>query len=567
MEILSGKAAAKGTGIGTAFVIPEPVKRTIPRHTRPENALEKEWTLFTDSKETVLNRLCNLLNSLSKTEQNDVLQRQVFEAYVLMLQDEFFIKEIKTFYEANEFNIFHSVDLKTKEYAEKLKQSNDEYLSQRAADILDVYSMVLDEMLDIHPFDINTVPDNSIIAADSLSSADTIILSKRKIKGLILNETGENSHVIILARSYGIPAIIGIENISKKIKTGETVIIDTNDSKIIISPEKTVIEEYKQKLQEEQKHLEELKQYLNKPAVTKDGTKFTLLANIGTIEEAELAKENNADGIGLFRTEFLFMERTDLPATDQNRKINEDEQFEIYKQVLQIMENKPVTIRTLDAGGDKIIKSQNIPSIEEKNPLMGLRAVRLTLKYPSLLKTQLRALYRASVFGNLKIMFPLITHYSQLEKCMKIINEVKAELKKENIKYNDVPVGIMIETASAALTSDSLSRLSDFFSIGTNDLTQYTLAVDRENQSVSNLYNELDPAVLKLIKMTVTSAKDAGIELCVCGEMAGKKNCIMILGGMGIRTLSLSPNLIFETKEFLSKTDISEMEKLAEGIR
>ena len=567
MEILSGKAAAKGTGIGTAFVIPEPVKRTIPRHTRPENALEKEWTLFTDSKETVLNRLCNLLNSLSKTEQNDVLQRQVFEAYVLMLQDEFFIKEIKTFYEANEFNIFHSVDLKTKEYAEKLKQSNDEYLSQRAADILDVYSMVLDEMLDIHPFDINTVPDNSIIAADSLSSADTIILSKRKIKGLILNETGENSHVIILARSYGIPAIIGIENISKKIKTGETVIIDTNDSKIIISPEKTIIEEYKQKLQEEQKHHEELKQYLNKPAVTKDGTKFTLLANIGTIEEAELAKENNADGIGLFRTEFLFMERTDLPATDQNRKINEDEQFEIYKQVLQIMENKPVTIRTLDAGGDKIIKSQNIPSIEEKNPLMGLRAVRLTLKYPSLLKTQLRALYRASVFGNLKIMFPLITHYSQLEECMKIINEVKAELKKENIKYNDVPVGIMIETASAALTSDSLSRLSDFFSIGTNDLTQYTLAVDRENQSVSNLYNELDPAVLKLIKMTVTSAKDAGIELCVCGEMAGKKNCIMVLGGMGIRTLSLSPNLIFETKEFLSKTDISEMEKLAEGIR
>ena len=567
MEILSGKAAAKGTGIGTAFVIPEPVKRTIPRHTRPENALEKEWTLFTDSKETVLNRLCNLLNSLSKTEQNDVLQRQVFEAYVLMLQDEFFIKEIKTFYEANEFNIFHSVDLKTKEYAEKLKQSNDEYLSQRAADILDVYSMVLDEMLDIHPFDINTVPDNSIIAADSLSSADTIILSKRKIKGLILNETGENSHVIILARSYGIPAIIGIENISKKIKTGETVIIDTNDSKIIISPEKTIIEEYKQKLQEEQKHHEELKQYLNKPAVTKDGTKFTLLANIGTIEEAELAKENNADGIGLFRTEFLFMERTDLPATDQNRKINEDEQFEIYKQVLQIMGNKSVTIRTLDAGGDKIIKSQNIPSIEEKNPLMGLRAVRLTLKYPSLLKTQLRALYKASVFGNLKIMFPLITHYSQLEECMKIINEVKAELKKENIKYNDVPVGIMIETASAALTSDSLSRLSDFFSIGTNDLTQYTLAVDRENQSVSNLYNELDSAVLKLIKMTVTSAKDAGIELCVCGEMAGKKNCIMILGGMGIRTLSLSPNLIFETKEFLSKTDISEMEKLAEGIR
>ncbi|MCR5437394.1 MAG: phosphoenolpyruvate--protein phosphotransferase [Treponema sp.] len=567
MEILSGKAAAKGTGIGTAFVIPEPVKRTIPRHTRSENALEKEWTLFTDSKETVLNRLCNLLNSLSKTEQNDVLQRQVFEAYVLMLQDEFFIKEIKTFYEANEFNIFHSVDLKTKEYAEKLKQSNDEYLSQRAADILDVYSMVLDEMLDIHPFDINTVPDNSIIAADFLSSADTIILSKRKIKGLILNETGENSHVIILARSYGIPAIIGIENISKKIKTGETVIIDTNDSKIIISPEKTIIEEYKQKLQEEQKHHEELKQYLNKPAVTKNGTKFTLLANIGTIEEAELAKENNADGIGLFRTEFLFMERTDLPATDQNRKINEDEQFEIYKQVLQIMGNKPVTIRTLDAGGDKIIKSQNIPSIEEKNPLMGLRAVRLTLKYPSLLKTQLRALYRASIFGNLKIMFPLITHYNQLEECMKIINEVKTELKKENIKYNDVPVGIMIETASAALTSDSLSRLSDFFSIGTNDLTQYTLAVDRENQSVSNLYNELDPAVLKLIKMTVTSAKDAGIELCVCGEMAGKKNCIMILGGMGIRTLSLSPNLIFETKEFLSKTDISEMEKLAEGIR
>ena len=565
MEIIPGKAASKGTGIGTAFVIPEPAQRAIPQHVRPQDSVEKGWNLFTDSRQTVLNRLCRLLDSLSKTQESDILQRQVFETYVLMLQDEFFIQEIKSFYEANEFNIFHTVDYKTKEYAGKLKESNDEYLSQRAADILDVYSMVLDEMLDIHPFDINTVPDNSIIASNSLSSADTIILSKRKIKGLILNEAGDNSHVVILARSYGIPVIIGVENISKKIRTGETVIIDTQNSRIIISPEKSIIDEYKTKLLEEQNYREQLKQYLNRPAVTKDGTHFTLLANIGSIEEAKLAKENNADGIGLFRTEFLFMERSDLPAASQNRTINEEEQFEVYKEILQIMGNKPVTIRTLDAGGDKILKSQNIPVLEEKNPLMGLRAVRLTLKYPSLLKTQLRALYRASVFGNLKIMFPLITHYSQLEECRKIVNEVKAELTKQNIKFNDVPVGIMIETASAALTSDSLCSLSDFFSIGTNDLTQYTLAVDRENQSVSALYNELEPSVLKLIKMTVTSAKDAGIELCVCGEMAGKRNCIMFLGGMGIRTLSISPNLILETKEFLSKTEISEMEKLTEG--
>ena len=564
MEVFLGIPAADGTGIGTAFVIPDQVKRAIPQHHINIDQLNKGWKRFEAAVQTVTLELSELLDSLSKTNERDKAQREVFETYILMLEDPVFKQEVRDFYENQLFNIEYTVQFKAEEYAAKLRQAGNYYLSERAQDITDVFGRVLDEMLDIHPFDINSVPDGSVILATSLSSSDTIILSKRKIAGLALSEGGVSSHVVILARNYGIPTVVGLENISKKVRNGETVIIDGKDAEILVSPDRNTIEDYKQKIRDEYQRKLSLRSFLNKPAVTKDGIRFKLLANIGTPEEAEIALAEGADGIGLFRTEFLYMAQSGASLNAAARSFSEQTQFEAYKSVLQIMGDKPVTIRTLDAGGDKLINSVDLPTIEEKNPIMGLRAVRLSLEYPNILKTQLRALYRASVYGNLEIMFPLITSVEQVKECLELVNVVKQELKSEKIPFQeDTPVGIMIETAAAALISDCLSKVSDFFSLGTNDLTQYTLGIDRENPHVSALYNEFSLAVLRLIEMTVRSANENNIPIAVCGEMAGRQDSVMVLGGMGIRTLSMSPKLISSTKELLSRFTIAELEAIS----
>ena len=564
MEVFLGIPAADGTGIGTAFVIPDPVKRAIPQHHINIDQINRGWSRFEAAVQTVTLGLSEHLDSLSKTSERDRAQREVFETYILMLEDPVFKQEVREFYENQLFNIEYTVQFKAEEYAAKLRQAGNYYLSERAQDITDVFGRVLDEMLDIHPFDINTVPDGSVILATSLSSADTIILSKRKIAGLALSEGGVSSHVVILARNYGIPTVVGLEDISKKVRNGETVIIDGKSAEILVSPDRNTIEEYKGKIREEYQRKLSLRSFLNKPAETKDGTRFKLYANIGTPEEAEVALAEGADGIGLFRTEFLYMAQSGASLNAAARSFSEQTQFEAYKSVLQMMGDKPVTIRTLDAGGDKLINSVDLPNIEEKNPLMGLRAVRLSLEYPNILKTQLRALYRASVYGNLEIMFPLITSVDQVKECLELVNVVKAELDAEKIPYQaDTPVGIMIETAAAALISDCLSKVSDFFSLGTNDLTQYTLGIDRENQHVSGLYNEFSLAVLRLIEMTVRSAKENNVPLAVCGEMAGRQDSVMVLAGMGIRNLSMSPKLISSTKELLSRFTIAELEAIS----
>ncbi len=564
MEVFLGIPAADGTGIGTAFVIPDPVKRAIPQHHINIDQINRGWSRFEAAVQTVTLGLSEHLDSLSKTSERDRAQREVFETYILMLEDPVFKQEVHDFYENQLFNIEYTVQFKAEEYAAKLRQAGNYYLSERAQDITDVFGRVLDEMLDIHPFDINTVPDGSVILATSLSSADTIILSKRKIAGLALSEGGVSSHVVILARNYGIPTVVGLDEISKKVRNGETVIIDGKSAEILVSPDRNTIEEYKGKIREEYQRKLSLRSFLNKPAETKDGTRFKLYANIGTPEEAEIALAEGADGIGLFRTEFLYMAQSGASLNAAARSFSEQTQFEAYKSVLQIMGDKPVTIRTLDAGGDKLINSVDLPAIEEKNPLMGLRAVRLSLEYPNILKTQLRALYRASVYGNLEIMFPLITSVDQVKECLEIVNVVKAELDAEKIPYQaDTPVGIMIETAAAALISDCLSKVSDFFSLGTNDLTQYTLGIDRENQHVSGLYNEFSLAVLRLIEMTVRSAKENNVPIAVCGEMAGRQDSVMVLAGMGIRNLSMSPKLISSTKELLSRFTIAELEAIS----
>lgn len=564
MEVFLGIPAAEGIGIGTAFVIPDAVKRAIPQHHISIDKLNKGWTRFENACQTVIFNLNEKLDSLSKTDPKDRAQREIFETYILMLEDPVFNKEVKDFYKNQLFNIEYTIQFKAQEYATRLQQAGNYYLSERSKDITDVFDLVLNEMLDIHPFDINDVPDGSVIFATSLNSADTLILSKRKIAGLCLSEGGVSSHVVILARNYGIPTITGLVDISKKVITGQSVIVDGKSAEILVSPDKTTIDEYKDKIRIEFQRKRSLRSFLNKPALTKDGTEFKLLANIGTPEEAETALQEGADGIGLFRTEFLYMAQSGASFNAAARSFSEENQFEAYKYVLQLMGDKPVTIRTLDAGGDKLINSVDMPNLEEKNPLMGLRAVRLSLNCPNVLKTQLKALYRAGLYGNLKIMFPLITSVEQVKQCLNIIKEVKNELNYAKIPFKeDIPVGIMIETAAAAIISDCLAKVSNFFSLGTNDLTQYTLGVDRENQHVAHLYNEFNLAVLRLIQTTIKSAKEENIPISVCGEMAGKSDSIMVLAGMGIRNLSMSPKQILNTKELLSRFTIQELEAIS----
>ena len=565
MEVFLGVSAADGAGIGSAFLIPDQIKRAIPQTKISKEDIEEGWERFTSAKTAVAEDITEKLSKLP-VDKSTAIQREIFEAYILMLSDPVFLKEVRTEYETTLFNIEYTLNFKSEEYAARLRNAGNDYLAERAQDITDIFGRVLDEMLGIHTFDINEVPDGSVIIATSLSPTETIILSKRKIAGLALTEGGISSHVVILARNYGIPTVVGLHGTSlrKKVQNGQMVIVDAECAELLADPDEETIAQYRKTIEIRRKEQEFLTEYLDKPALTKDGERFTLYANIGSPEEAETALKAGADGIGLFRTEFLYMAKADTSHHAAARSFNEDEQFEAYKHVLTIMKDKPVTIRTLDAGGDKLINSVDIPSFNEKNPLMGMRAIRLSLAYPQVLKTQFRALYRASVYGKLRIMLPLITSAEQVEQSLVIVDEVKKELAAENIPFDDkVPVGIMIETAAAALTSDCLAKTSDFFSLGTNDLTQYTLGVDRENSNVSGLYDEFNLAVLRLIAITITNAKKYGINLSVCGEMAGRHDSILVLGGLGIRSLSMSPNLISRTKHLLSQFTVAELQAIS----
>lgn len=551
MDIFLGISASAGIGLGKAFVIPKTQKRTIPQRTIAADERETQWARFQASLQKISAQVAQDLAGV----KGDKVQSEIFETYFLMLNDPEFLGDVERTFNKSDKTVEYILHEKTEEYANKLKNSGNDYLAERAQDICDIFGRVLDDLLDFHPFDIQQVPDGAVIVAHEMAPSDTIILSKRKIAGIALEEGGVSSHVGILARNYGIPAVFAMHRITQHAKTGFTIIVDGDAGECTLNPDSDFLADCEKKIVEQEKHAAQLKEFRTKPAATKDGTKFMLLANIGTVEEAKIALKEGADGIGLFRTEYLFMSETTF---------SEEAQFKAYKNVLETMGDKPVTIRTLDAGGDKLVPMKDLLVHNEKNPLMGLRAIRLSLAHPQQLRTQLRALYRASVYGNLKIMFPLVTDISQVRKAKQIASEVRGTLAAEGVPFNpDVPLGIMVETAAAAITVDLLATVSDFFSIGTNDLTQYTMGVDRENATVAPLYDELHLAVLRLIQTTIIFGTRANLPISVCGEMASRKEGAMILAGLGIRSLSMSPKLICETKALLAQHTIDELEKMA----
>ena len=563
MNILLGISAAGGMGIGKAFILPETQERVIPKRRITDDEVLSEQKRFRDASVKIYDQIEAHLNNQDTSD----LQNVIFETYLLMVTDPVFTQEVIDAVANDKYNIEYTLNTKTEEYANRLRNSGNDYLAERAQDIEDVFGRVLDELLDYHQFNIDEVPDGAVIVARTMKTSDTVILGKRNIAGLALTEGGVASHVAILARSYGIPAVVGIENVVNQVEPGEELIVDGQLGEILKSPDVATVTEYLAKIASEEKYRAVLKKLRDKPAQTEDGTKFKLYANIGTPEEAKLALEEGADGIGLFRTEFLFMNEIKKISDEGGAlsgSLSEEIQFQAYKEVLETMGDKPVTIRTLDAGGDKLIHSKEFPALDEKNPLMGLRAIRLSLYSPKIFRTQLRALYRASVYGNLRILLPLITDVSQVETVLGIARGIQMSLKSEGIAYNpDVPIGIMIETAAAAICSDCLSKKAAFFSLGTNDLTQYTIGIDRENPAVAPNYNEFHLAVLRLIQQTIHSARMQGITVSACGEMAGRKESVIILAGMGIRELSMSPKQIPIIKETLSRFTIKELENIS----
>ena len=565
MNVLFGLSASSGIGIGKAFIIPEVEKRVISSKKIKNEDKPKHLLRFERSLAKVVAQISVQLEAV----KGDKTQSEIFETYFLMLNDPEFLGDVRRTFEESNFSIEYILNQKTESYADRLRSSGNAYLAARAEDICDIFGRVLNDLLDFHPFNIENIPDDVVIVAKTIAPSDTVILSKRRIAGIALTEGGVSSHVGILARNYGIPAVFDIEDILNEIANDSLLIVDGDAGEIIDSPDEQTLSDYQKKIDIAREHAERLKKFRDVPAKTKDGELFQLMANIGTVEEAKVAQEEGADGIGLFRTEFLFMSEANSNMGSAHSKIaafSEESQFNAYKKVLETMKGKPVTIRTLDAGGDKIISSLDIShsTSEEKNPLMGLRAIRLTLANPQILRTQFRALYRASVYGNLKIMLPLITSVEQVEEALALAAKVRDELKSENIPFNAaVPIGVMIETAAAAMISDCLANVSDFFSIGTNDLTQYTIGVDRENSLVAPLYDEFHLAVLRLLDRTIGEAKIANIPVSVCGEMASRPESVLVLAGMGVRTLSMSPKLITKIKELLSKISAEELKAIS----
>jgi phosphotransferase system enzyme I (PtsI) len=395
------------------------------------------------------------------------------------------------------------------------------------------------------------------VIARELSPTQTAGLDRRFVKALATDAGGRTSHTAIVARSLGIPAVVALEDLTEIVHSGQTVIIDGNRGIVIVEPDQETVGQYEQYAREYTELGQRLDAIREKPAVTRDGVRVILLGNIEFPDEAEIILQKGGAGIGLYRTEFLYLNRPTEPT--------EQEHYQAYAETVRVFKHRPVVIRTVDLGADKFTQSKRFAP--EPNPFLGLRSIRFCLQNLTLFKTQLRAIMRASVLGQLEVMFPLITNIQELMQAKMILRDVMEDLDEESIKYNrDIKIGIMIETPSAALTASTLAREADFFSIGTNDLTQYTLAVDRGNELVSTLYSAADPAVLRLVSMVVQDARKAQIGLAVCGEMASEPEYIMVLLGIGIRTVSVTPPMIPEIKQIIRSVTMEECNSLARKV-
>lgn len=550
--MMKGIGASPGIAIGKALVVEE---NEIVIEKRAVIDVEAEVKKLNDAVEVSKEELTAVKEKVAKEVGEE--ESEIFGAHLLVLEDPEFIGEAENKIKNEAVNAEYALNEVKDMFVAIFEGMDNAYMKERAADVKDVTGRVLRHILGIKVIDLSSLKDEVVLVAHDLTPSDTATMDKSKVLGFLTDIGGRTSHTAIMSRTLEIAAIVGLSDATKTIKDNDMVIFDGDTGEVFVNPEQSLIDEYTEKkrlFEEEKKELELLN---GKKSVTTDGKHVELAGNIGTPNDIEGLIKNDAEGVGLYRTEFLYMNSDKFP--------EEDTQYEAYKAVLEGMEGKPVVIRTLDIGGDK--KLSYFEMEKEMNPFLGYRAIRLCLDKTEIFKTQLRALYRASVHGKLRIMFPMISSLEELLKAKEICNEVKKELSNEGIEYSkDVEIGMMIEVPSAAVISDILAKHVDFFSIGTNDLIQYTCAVDRMNQKISYLYNQFNPAVLRLINLVIKNAHAEGKWVGMCGESAGDQKMIPILLGFGLDEFSMSPISILRARKLVTSVSEADMKALANEV-
>ncbi len=548
-----GTGASPGIALGRALVI-EHSELVIEKKTieNIDEEIQKLESAVKVSKEELTKVKEKALAELGEHEA------EIFEAHLLVLEDPELIGSAISKIRDEKVNADYALNEIKEIFVAMFESMDNEYMRERAADIKDVTNRVLRHILGIKVVDLAGLDEEVVLIAHDLTPSDTATMNKNMVLGFLTDIGGRTSHTAIMARTLEIAAVVGLNDITKKVKDGDYIVFNGDTGEVIVNPDEETKAKYaslKEEFEEYRKSLELLK---GQASITTDGRHVELAGNIGSPNDVEGLIKNDAEGVGLYRTEFLYMDKEDSFPT-------EEEQYEAYKAVLEGMNNKPIVIRTLDIGGDK-----ELPYFEmeaEMNPFLGYRAIRLCLDRKDIFKTQLRALYRASVHGKLRIMFPMISSLEELLDAKEVIKEVLKELDAENIAYsNDVEVGMMIEIPSAAVISDVLAKHVDFFSIGTNDLIQYTCAVDRMNQKISHLYNQFNPAVLRLIKMVIDNAHKEGKWVGMCGESAGDQRMIPILLGFGLDEFSMSPISILPARKLITSLSYADMQKFADEV-
>lgn len=545
---MKGLGTSPGIGIGKIFVYKEPDLKIEKNSIQDPNSEIVRLELALNKATGEIDKLYQI--TLSTIGEHEA---EIFTAHRMMLEDPEFLSGVKEKIQGENVNSEWAVNEVSNFYVAMFENIEDEYLKARAADLKDVSKRLLRALLNVETPDLISISEKSIIVAEDLTPSDTAQMNKEMVVGIVTELGGRTSHTSIMARTLEVPAISGIKDATEHLVHGETIIIDGDSGEIIINPSNEVLVEYENK----KKELEEFKLKLNsmkgQETISKDGYKVELAGNIGTPKDIDKVLENDGEGVGLYRTEFLYMDKDRLPT--------EEEQFQSYKIVAEKLGKRPLVIRTLDVGGDKDLPYLNLP--KEMNPFLGYRAIRLCLDRVDIFKTQLRAILRASAFGNIKIMFPMISNIKEIRDAKAIIEEVKVELTGDNIEFdNNIEIGIMVEIPAVAVHSKAFAKEVDFFSIGTNDLIQYSLAVDRGNTDIAYLYNQFHPAVLRLIQMTIDNGHKEGIWVGMCGEVAGDQKLIPILLAMGLDEFSMSASSILKSRyniKQISKDEISGM--------
>ena len=550
--LISGIAASNGIAIAKAYRLTEP-DLTIEK--RIIEDVQAEISRF---KEAIQKSTVELEVIRDKAEKDlGADKAAIFDAHLLVLADPELINPISDKIQSDKVNAEFSLNETASMFITMFEQMDNEYMKERAADIRDVTKRVLSHLLGVHIPNPSLIAEEVIIIAEDLTPSDTAQLNPVYVKGFTTDIGGRTSHSAIMARSLEIPAIVGAKTVTSSIENGDLVIIDGLKGEVHINPTPELVKRYEEEQVAYAKQKAEWAKLVHEQTATKDGHHVELAANIGTPKDLEGVHQNGGEGIGLYRTEFLYMGRNDFPS--------EEEQFEAYKAVLEGMSGKPVVVRTLDIGGDKELPYLELP--KEMNPFLGYRAIRLCLNEQEIFRTQLRALLRASVHGDLKIMFPMIATLAEFRDAKAVMAEVRQELLDGGIQVaENIEVGIMVEIPSTAVMADVFAKEVDFFSIGTNDLIQYTMAADRMNERVSYLYQPYNPAILRLVKMVIDAAHKEGKWAGMCGEMAGDEVAIPILIGLGLDEFSMSATSILKARSLISQLSLEDMQKLSQDV-